>query len=83
MCQDASRLLATYKAALAAFDKVRCVASLVPEHLTHQEAAQAREDANVVVLRARKAYWKHVDEHGCRRMIASRPTIAGTITVHL
>ena len=40
MCQDASRLLATYKAALAAFDKVRCVASLVPEHLTHQEALE-------------------------------------------
>jgi hypothetical protein len=85
MCEDATRLLVAYKAALAAYDRCAAFQKLAPEHITLQEAAQVRDDANVAVTRARRAYWKHVDEHACRRMIASRPTsgISGTITVHL
>jgi len=86
-CEDATRLLVAYRAALTEYDMVRCVAfqGLVPEHITPQEAAQVREDANVAVTRARRAYWKHVDEHDCRRLILSRPTrgISGSISVHL
>jgi hypothetical protein len=61
-CEDDTRLLATYRAALAAYDKLRCVANLVPEHITLQEAAQVREDAHGAVMRSRKAYWRHIDE---------------------
>ena len=86
-CEDATRLLAAYRAALAAYDRVRCNAfqTLVPDHITLQEAAQAREDANAAVTRARRAYWKQVDQHAYRRLIASRPTsgISGRISVHL
>jgi hypothetical protein len=84
-CEDATRLLVAYRAALAAFDRCAAFQSLAPEHITLQEAAQAREDAHVAVRRTRRAYWKHVDEHACRRLIAARPTsgIPGSISVHL
>ena len=84
--RDATRLLVAYKAALAAYNRVRCAAfqALAPEHITPQEAVQAREDANAVVARARRAYWNHVEHHACRRLILTRPTssISGSIAVH-
>ena len=82
-CEDATRLLLAYKAALAAYDQVRCAAfqNLVPDHITRQEAAQAREGANVAVTRARRAYWQHIDKHGCGRLVLSRPT-SGICRLH-
>jgi len=86
-CDEAMRLLGTYRAGLGAYDRVHCPAfqNLAPEHITLEEAAQAREDAHAALTRARRAYWKHVDEHSCRRLILVRPTsgISGTITMHL
>jgi hypothetical protein len=87
MCEGATRLLVAYRAALAEYDRVRCATfqTLAPEHITLQEAAHAREDAQISVTRARRAYWKHVDEHACRRLVVARPTIgiAGSISLHL
>ena len=79
------RLLATYKTALATFDKVRCHAfqSLAPGYITSQEAAQARQDAKLAMIAARKAYWRHVEGHECRRLILTRPTVSGTISIHV
>ena len=88
-CGDARCLLATYRAALAEYDRVRCAAfqSLAPDYITLQEAVQARKDAQIAVLRARKAYWRHVEEHFCRRVVADRTSKVGTtrvtISLHL
>ena len=64
------RLLASYKAALAAFDSVASPAfqGLAPEHITFREARRARDDAHLSLYRARQAYWRHLEEHGCPRI---------------
>lgn len=56
------RLLATYRSALIAYERVPCTAfqDMAPEHIAIHEAAQARKDAKVAVLIARRAYWRHV-----------------------
>lgn len=70
-CDDARRLLASYRAAVATYDRVRCPGfqRLAPDHITLREAAQARADAQVALLQARRAYWQHVDKHACRRLL--------------
>ena len=84
VCGDATRLLATYRAALAACDKARGdLHELAPEHITLQEAAQAREDATVRLMRARRAYWKHVDLHACRHMVVERSGALGKVRISL
>lgn len=67
-CGDATRLLASYRAAMAAYDAVLapCFQSLAPEHITYAEAGRAKEDAFNALRRARKEYWQHVEAHGCR-----------------
>jgi len=84
-CDDATRLLAAYRAALAEYDKVRAFQTLAPEHITWQEAAQARDDAHAILSRARRVYWRHVEVHACRRLILTTPTkgVSGTISLHL
>ena len=64
-CGVATQLLAAYRAALDAYDKVQGAAfqNLVQEHITMREAAHARDAAHRAMIRARKAYWRHVDEH--------------------
>ncbi len=64
------RLLASYKAALAALDSVASPPSqgLAPEHITFSEARRARDDAHLNFFRARQAYWRHLEEHGCPRV---------------
>lgn len=67
-CADAARLLAGYKAAIAAYGAVQapCFQSLVPEHITHTEACRAKENAFSTLRRVRRAYWQHVEEHQCQ-----------------
>ena len=68
VCSEATRLLASYKAALSAYDAVLspCFQRLAPEHITYAEACRAKEDAFNALRRARRAYWQHVEEHQCR-----------------
>ena len=84
-CGVATQLLGAYREALAAYDKVRCAAfqNVISEHITLREAAQAREDAHRVVMCARRAYWKHVDEHACGRLMLERTTsrVVGRIRI--
>jgi hypothetical protein len=67
-CCEATRLLASYKAALSAFDAVLspCFQHLAPDHITYEEACRAKEDAFNALRRARRAYWQHIEEHHCR-----------------
>lgn len=67
-CTDATRLLASYKAAIAAYYAVRppSFQGLVPEHITQAEACRAKENAFSTLRRARRAYWLHVETHQCR-----------------
>jgi hypothetical protein len=54
--------------------------SLVPEHITLREAVQARQDAHTAILRVRRAYWSHIEEHRCRRTplkLGVNPRVAG------
>lgn len=57
-----TRLLASYKAALSAYDAVLspCFQRLAAEHITYAEACRAKEDAFNALRRARRAYWQHV-----------------------
>lgn len=70
-CSEATRLLASYKSAMAGFDAVLapCFQRLAPEHITYREACRAKEDAFKTLRRARRAYWQHVEEHQCRASV--------------
>ena len=66
-CQEAIRLLVTYRAALAAVDEMKgsVFRAFAQEHLTVREAVQLREDAQASLLRARRNYWRHIEAHQC------------------
>ena len=79
-CEEATRLLGAYRAALAAYDGVRSALRLVPEHLTLEEAAHIREHGHLAMVRARRAYWRHLELHSCRRQAGGAPpTPCGTL----
>lgn len=66
-------MLASYKAALTAYDVVIAphFQRLAPDQITHAEACRATEDAFTALRRTRKAYWDHVETHGCRKPVGS------------
>jgi hypothetical protein len=70
-CGDAERLRATYKAALTAYDYIQSplAAALVPEYITANEALQAKEEAFLALIEARRQYWNHTQAHRCRKAL--------------
>ena len=68
MCEEASRLLGLYTAALSEFHNVQAplLRGLSPNSQEFAETMQAKDAAQAVLLQARRLYWDHVSSHGCR-----------------
>lgn len=70
MCEEAARLLGLYTSALSAFHRAQT--TVVPEGKQKSGggelawASRVKEAAHRNLLRARRGYWEHVREHGCR-----------------
>jgi hypothetical protein len=63
-CAEAKRLLNTYTALLHAFDKIQ---ELILNDTAEPKAmVRQAEPARLVLLRARRWYWRHVKIHQCR-----------------
>jgi len=68
MCEEASRLLGFYTAALSEFHDVQAplLRGLNPNSPEFAGTMQAKDAAHAVLLQARRLYWDHVRSHGCR-----------------
>lgn len=65
ICSEGMRLLSAYKTALADTDTARShVKSLVSQEGLKKKVEIA--DTLATLLRARRAYWRHVEVHRCR-----------------
>jgi len=76
MCEDASRFLGLYTAALSAFHDAQAplLRGLKAGSSELAGAIEAKEAAQLVLLEARRRYWEHVRSHGCRERMA-RPEL--------
>ena len=68
MCEEASRLLARYSAALLDFHQVQAplLRGLKPGSPEFAGTIDAKHAVQAVLLQARREYWDHVRSHGCR-----------------
>ena len=68
-CREAGSLLDIYAAALSAFHKSQelILAGLTPDNPEYENVRELRDQAYESLLKARRLYWRHVRQHGCRR----------------
>src|SRR5579872_4519656 len=69
MCEEAARLLGLYTSALSGFHRAQNTfldGKLKPRDGEFAKAVRAKEAAHRTLLGARRGYWDHVREHGCR-----------------
>jgi hypothetical protein len=73
-CVEAERLLDVYTQSLAAFhdSQAPLLAGMLRSDPAYIEVRIAKERAFAQVARARGAYWKHVQMHGCRATASPR-----------
>jgi hypothetical protein len=67
-CSTGNDLRDLYTDALAAFHKSQdpILAGVMPGHPNYHEVSEAREQAYSNMLKARRLYWEHIEEHGCQ-----------------
>jgi hypothetical protein len=67
-CSTAKGLLDLYTKTLAVFNEVQnpILAGVRPGHPAYAEVEELREQAHKAMLKARRLYWEHIQEHGCR-----------------
>ena len=68
MCEEASRLLGLYTAALSEFhdSQAPLLRGVSPNSREFAGTMQAKEAAHAVLQQTRRCYWDHVRVHGCR-----------------
>ena len=68
ICKRAERLLEIYVEALADLHNAQApiVSGMPPHHPEYETVKKNKDLAFSAALRARRQYWSHVQEHGCR-----------------
>ena len=62
-CEEAGRLQLDYTSAVAAFEKAR---DRLLSGWNNARRRMAVENGRARVVRARRHYWSHIEDHGCR-----------------
>ena len=67
-CKRAQNLLGIYTRALAEFQHAQApiVDGMLPQHPEYETVRKNKDLAFSAVLLARRQYWSHAEEHGCR-----------------
>jgi hypothetical protein len=67
-CSTAKGLLDLYTKTLAVCQEFQepILAGVMPGHPVYADIEELREQAHKAMLKARRIYWEHIQEHGCR-----------------
>jgi hypothetical protein len=67
-CTTGKDLRDFYTDALAVSHKSQepILAGVMPDHFNYQEVSEIREHAYSNMLKARRLYWEHIQEHECQ-----------------